>query len=91
MPNEGKIIDRYDKSMLTEGDMNYYTPGNHITIIELKKYKIGFLICYDSCFPEIYNIYWIHSNKMMYLPENEIYHIGIPSEHPRAVNTDSQP
>ena len=180
--SEGKIIDRYDKSMLTVGDMNHYTPGNHITIIELKGYKIGFLICYDSCFPEMYNIYrhkgvkimihsfynahfngktildeiipaeirvrasdnlmwvlasnssgtysswpsciarpdgsleslergipgilyrefpdnelttlfpsWTHSNKMMKLPEDEVYHNGIPSDHPRAVNTHSQP
>ena len=28
--SEGKIVDRYDKSMLTNGDLKYYTPGNHI-------------------------------------------------------------
>jgi predicted amidohydrolase len=186
--SDGKIVDRYDKSMLTGdistlkgGDMDHYTPGNHITVIELKGYKIGFLICYDSCFPEMYNIYrhkgvkimihsfynahfaertildeivpaeirvrasdnlmwvlasnssgmhsswpsciarpdgsleslergvpgilyrefpdselttlfpsWTDNNKMMKLPENEIYHNGIPSKHPRAVKTDSQ-
>lgn len=55
--NEGKIVDRYDKSMLTTGDLKYYTPGNHISILEIKGYKIGFLICKDSCFPEMYNIY----------------------------------
>ena len=180
--NEGKIIDRYDKSMLTGGDLRYYTPGNHIAVLELKGFKLGFLICYDSCFPEMYNIYrhkdvkimfhsfynahhkgktildeiipaeirvrasdnlmwviasnssghysswptciarpdgsleslergvpgilyrvfpdddrtnnfpsWTHNNKMMKLPENEIYHNGIPSKHPRALNTKSLP
>ena len=180
--NEGKIIDRYDKSMLTGGDLNYYTPGHHIAILELKGYKLGFLICYDSCFPEMYNIYrhkdvqimfhsfynahhkgktildeiipaeirvrasdnlmwviasnssgyysswptciarpdgsleslkrgvpgilyrefpddvctdlfqsWTHNNKMMRLPENEVYHNGIPSNHPRALDTRSLP
>jgi len=180
--SDGKIIDRYDKSMLTQGDMNYYTPGNHVSVIELKGYKIGFLICYDSCFPEMYNVYrhkgvkimihsfynahfngktildevipaeirvrasdnlmwvlasnssgtysswpsciarpdgsleflergvpgilyrefpdnelttlfpsWTHNNKIMKLSEDEIYHNGIPSKHPRAVNTCSQP
>lgn len=180
--NEGKIVDRYDKSMLTSGDLKYYTPGNHIAIIELKGYKIGFLICYDSCFPEMYNIYrykevklmmhsfynahhagktildeiipaeirvrasdnlmwvlatnssgsysswpsciarpdgsleslergvpgilyrefpdnklttlfssWTHNNKMMKLPVDEIYHNGIPSQHPRALDTRSLP
>ena len=180
--NEGKIVDRYDKSMLTGGDLEYYTPGNHIAILEIKGYKLGFLICYDSCFPEMYNIYrhkdvqimfhsfynahhkgktildeiipaeirvrasdnlmwviasnssgyysswptciarpdgsleslergvsgilyrefpddectdlfrsWTHNNKMMRLPENEVYHNGIPSNHPRALNTRSLP
>jgi len=180
--DRGKIVDRYDKSMLTGGDLKYYTPGNHTVSLELKGYKLGFLICYDSCFPEMYNIYrhegvtimlhsfynahhdgktildeiipaeirvrasdnlmwviasnssgdysswptciarpdgsleslergipgilyrefpdkirtdcfssWTHNNKMMKLPENEIYHNGIPSKHPRALNTKSLP
>lgn len=180
--NEGKIIDRYDKSMLTSSDLKYYTPGNHLVIFELKGYKFGFLICYDSCFPEMYNIYrhkdiqimfhsfynahhkgktildeiipaeikvrasdnlmwviasnssgyysswptciarpdgsleslergvpgilyrefpddectdlfrsWTHNNKMMRLPVNEVYHNGIPSNHPRALDTRSLP
>ena len=55
--NKGKIVDRYDKSMLTEGDSDFYTAGNHIVVIELKGYKVGFLICYDSCYPEMYNVY----------------------------------
>jgi predicted amidohydrolase len=180
--NEGKIVDRYDKSMLTTGDLKYYTPGNHISIIELNGYKIGFLICKDSCFPEMYNIYrhmevqimihsfynahhkgraildefipaqimvraadnlmwvlasnssgyysswpsciarpdgsleslergipgilyrdfpdsdrttlyptWTHNNKKMVLPMDEIYHNGIPSNHPRAIDIRSLP
>lgn len=55
--NEGKIVDRYDKSMLTKGDSDFYTAGNHIVVLELKGHKVGFLICYDSCYPEMYNIY----------------------------------
>jgi predicted amidohydrolase len=180
--NEGKIVDRYDKSMLTGGDLRFYTPGNHTVVLELKGFKLGFLICYDSCFPEMYNIYrhkdvkimfhsfynahhkgktildeiipaeirvrasdnlmwviasnssghysswptciarpdgsleslergvpgilyrefpdddrtrtfpsWTHNNKIMKLPEDEIYHNGIPSKHPRALNTKSLP
>ncbi|HRE51034.1 MAG TPA: carbon-nitrogen hydrolase family protein [Flavitalea sp.] len=55
--NEGKIVDRYDKSMLTGGDLNHFTAGNHTVVAEIKGFKLGFLICYDSCFPEMYNIY----------------------------------
>ena len=85
--NEGKIADRYDKSMLTNGDLKYYTPGNHIAILELKGYKIGFLICYDSCFPEMYNIYLYKEVKIMIHSFYNAHHDGktildeiIPSE-----------
>ncbi|MHC4327843.1 MAG: carbon-nitrogen hydrolase family protein [Planctomycetota bacterium] len=180
--DKGKIVDRYDKSMLTGGDLRFYTPGNHTVVLELNGFKLGFLICYDSCFPEMYNVYrhkdvtimihsfynahhkgktildeiipaeirvrasdnlmwvfasnssghysswptciarpdgsleslergvpgilyrefpddhrtrnfpsWTHNNKVMKLPENEAYHNGIPSKHPRALNTRSSP
>ena len=180
--DEGKIVERYDKSMLTGDDLENYTPGNHIVVVTLKGYNLGFLICYDSCFPEMYNIYrhkdvkimlhsfynarrkgktildevapalirvraadnlmwvfasnssghysswptciarpdgsleslergvpgiiyrefpdqdrtkdfrsWTFNNKMMQLPDNEIYHNGIPSQHPRALDTRSLP
>jgi predicted amidohydrolase len=180
--DKGEIVDRYDKSMLTGGDLKYYTPGNHITTINFKGFECGFLICYDSCFPEMYNILrhkgvkivfhsfynahhkgrtilddiipaeirvrasdnlmwviannssgeysswpaciarpdgsvetlkrgvpgilyrefpdnkltdefpsWTHNNKIMELPEKEVYHNGVPSNHPRALNTKSLP
>ena len=34
---------------------------------------------------------WTHNNKVMKLPENETYHNGTPSRHPRALNTGSSP
>jgi deaminated glutathione amidase len=180
--NQGEIVDRYDKSMLTESDLKYFTPGNHIVVLEIKGYVLGFLICYDSCFPEMYNIYrhkkvkimihsfynahhtgrnilddiipaeirvrasdnlmwviasnssgeyscwpsciarpdgsleslergkpgilyrefpdniltkefpsWTHNNKTMVLPEKEVYHNGVPSKNPRALDRKSLP
>lgn len=73
---EGKIVDRYDKSMLTKGDAVFYTAGNHISIIELKGYKIGFLICYDSCYPEMYNIYRHNGVKLMFHSFYNAHHEG---------------
>src|SRR3954463_3114162 len=183
--NKGEIVDRYDKSMLTDGDnsdTSFYSAGNHITIININGFKCGFLICYDSCFPEMYNIYrhkgvkivfhsfynahhkgrtilddvipaeirvrasdnlmwvvannssgdysswptciarpdgsleslqkgvpgilyrefpdkaittevrsWTHNNKSMVLPSKEVYHNGVPSKRPRALNRKSLP
>ena len=53
----GQIADRYDKSMLTGGDEIHYTPGDHLVTLTLKGIKCGLLICYDNCFPEMYNAY----------------------------------
>src|SRR5215210_7274458 len=48
--NKGEIVDRYDKSMLTDGgdssDDSFYSPGNHITTININGFECGFLICY---------------------------------------------
>jgi predicted amidohydrolase len=180
--NKGEIVDRYDKSMLTGSDLKVYTPGNHLATINLKGFKCGFLICYDICYPEMYNVYrhkgvklmfhsfynarfkgktildeikpawirvraadnrmwviasnssgrycswatcvarpdgslvsldrgipgilyrefpdsertdefdsWTHNRKMMALPNDEVYHNGKPSSHPRTVDTRSLP
>jgi predicted amidohydrolase len=55
--DEGQIVDRYDKSMCTGGDLKAYTPGNHLVTINLRGIRCGLLICYESCFPEMYNVY----------------------------------
>ena len=74
--NEGKIVDRYDKSMLTEGDSKFYTAGNHTVVVELKGYTLGFLICYDSCYPEMYNIYRHKGVKLMFHSFYNAHHKG---------------
>jgi predicted amidohydrolase len=74
--NEGKIMGRYDKSMLTGGDAKYYSAGNHIEVIEVKGHKMGFLICYDSCYPEMYNIYRHRGVKLMFHSFYNAHHDG---------------
>ena len=74
--NEGKIMGRYDKSMLTRGDAEYYSAGNHIEVIEIKGYKLGFLICYDSCYPEMYNLYRHQDVKIMFHSFYNAHHKG---------------
>jgi predicted amidohydrolase len=64
--DKGRIVDRYDKSMLTGGDLEVYTPGNHFVTIKLKGFKCGFLICYDICYPEMYNAYRHKGVKLMF-------------------------
>lgn len=180
--SKGAIVDRYDKSMCTGNDLRVYSPGNHLVTFDLNGVRCGLLICYDSCFPEMYNIYrhkgvkvmfhsfynarlngksildevipaqirvrasdnrmwvvannssashsawptciarpdgsltalkpglpgilyrtfpdaeltdefpsWIHNDKAMALPRDEVYHNGFPSHHQRATNRCAQP
>lgn len=53
----GEIIDRYDKRFCTDGDLKYYTPGDHFVEFNIKDVHCGLLICYDVRFPELYRQY----------------------------------
>jgi predicted amidohydrolase len=55
---EGHIADRYDKRFCTEGDLKYYSPGDHFVTFEINQIKCGILICYDIRFPELYRAYY---------------------------------
>ncbi len=54
---EGKIVDRYDKRFCTNGDLKYFTAGDHFVNFELNGINCGLLICYDVRFPELYREY----------------------------------
>lgn len=53
----GRIIDRYDKRFCTEGDLEYFSAGDHFTEFELNGIRCGLLICFDIRFPELYREY----------------------------------
>jgi len=62
----GRIVDRYDKSMCTGGDLKAYNSGDHLVTLTLNGIRCGFLICYDSCFPEMYNAYRHRGVELMF-------------------------
>jgi predicted amidohydrolase len=53
----GEIAGTYDKQRLYRGETSYYSPGDAPLVIELRGFLCGFLICYDNCFPELYETY----------------------------------
>ena len=55
-PN-GEVVDRYDKRFCTEGDLEFFTPGDHFVIFDINGIKCGLLICFDLRFPELYREY----------------------------------
>jgi predicted amidohydrolase len=54
---EGTILDRYDKRFCTDGDLKFYSPGDHFVTFEVHGVRCGLLICYDIRFPELYREY----------------------------------
>jgi predicted amidohydrolase len=54
---EGRIVDRYDKSMCTGLDQRYYSAGNRLVTRDISGVRIGLAICYDICWPQIYMAY----------------------------------
>lgn len=55
--NEGLIAGSYDKQRLYKIERGYYSPGNKPLLLEVNGFKCGFLICYDNCFPVLYEVY----------------------------------
>jgi deaminated glutathione amidase len=51
---QGRIENRYDKRFCTQGDLEYYTPGNRFVTFDINGVRCSLLICFDLRFPEIY-------------------------------------
>ena len=55
--NSGEIVGTYDKRRLYDKEKGFYSSGVGNLVVEIGGYKCGFLICYDNCFPELYEEY----------------------------------
>ncbi|MEM7017729.1 MAG: carbon-nitrogen hydrolase family protein [Pseudomonadota bacterium] len=55
--NAGQIVARYDKQRLYGKEKHLFSVGDEPCVVEINGHKCGFLICYDNCFPELYEPY----------------------------------
>lgn len=53
----GVITATYDKQKLYGKERNFYSPGKTPLILTINGITCGFLVCYDSCFPDLYRNY----------------------------------
>jgi predicted amidohydrolase len=53
----GRIVGTYDKQRLYKREKDYYSPGNTPLVAEIHGFRCGFLLCYDNCYPELYEVY----------------------------------
>ena len=56
--NKGEIESRYDKRLLAEFDLDWYTAGTEPGIFSIKGIKCGLLICHEWRYPELYRQYY---------------------------------
>jgi predicted amidohydrolase len=61
----GEIEDRYDKCMCTSGDQKAYSAGQRLVARTIRGVRVGFAICYDICYPQIYAAYRQRGVKLM--------------------------
>ena len=51
----GELLTRYDKRRLSAGEITYlYTPGTEATVVEVDGYRLGFALCLEILFPELF-------------------------------------
>lgn len=53
----GEIVGTYDKQRLYKREKEMFAAGSESLAIGIRGFLCGFLICYDNCFPELYEAY----------------------------------
>jgi predicted amidohydrolase len=56
--SEGEIVVRYDKRLLSEFDLDWYSEGKDPGVFEISGIKCGLLICHEWRYPELYRQYY---------------------------------
>lgn len=65
---KGQLICHYDKMHLTPFDKQYFTEGSNYLLLKTELGTLGFLICWDLCFPEVSNLYKRHGADILLAP-----------------------
>lgn len=54
LSHEGALVGRYDKINLYGAEAERFSSGRELLVLDIEGVKCGFLICYDSSFPELF-------------------------------------
>jgi predicted amidohydrolase len=65
--NNGQLIGEYYKQKLYGSENDRFSTKKNFLIKEINDVKCGFLICYDSCFPELFQHYRENGVKLIFL------------------------
>lgn len=64
--DKGRVIGTYDKQQLTPSESDWYAPGNDFLVVTINGIKCGFLICYETCFPDLFEAYRKKGVKLIF-------------------------
>lgn len=83
---QGKVVARYDKMHLFDADLSSsesvresrtYAPGRDLTAAKTPFGNIGFSICYDLRFPELFRILCKRDIKIIFAPSSFMQRTGV--------------
>ncbi|MCR4329234.1 MAG: carbon-nitrogen hydrolase family protein [Candidatus Roizmanbacteria bacterium] len=67
LSNKGQTVGKYSKQKLYGSEKNRFIPEKNFLTYKIKGVKCGFLISYDSCFPELFLVYKKQGIKLLFL------------------------
>lgn len=62
----GQVVGTYDKQKLTPSEDAWYAPGSGFLVLTINNIKCGFLICYELCFPALFEKYREKGVKLIF-------------------------
>lgn len=67
LSNKGEIVGIYSKQKLYESEKSRFISKKNFLMYEINGVKCGFLVCYDSCFPQLFLFYREQGVKLLFL------------------------
>ena len=71
--DEGRIVGKYRKIKLWNGEKGYITPGDELPVFDTKLGRIGLLICWDLAFPELAKGLALKGTDFIFCPSYWLY------------------
>ena len=62
----------WQEDSVVNNEKFYFEPGSELRVVDLKKFKLGQLICYDRHFPEAWRALEIQGAQIIYVPNASV-------------------
>jgi predicted amidohydrolase len=73
LDDEGRIVGKYRKIKLWNGEKEYITPGAELPVFDTKLGRIGLSICWDLAFPELAKGLALKGAEFIFCPSYWLY------------------